>query len=994
MSAAPPVSSPFAQLPARGEHLAVHTKMDAIHPNQSLPSTGESIDEVQLNLDAQTDELSMDGDRVQVDELEEDTNEDLQHPFGPDSPLNGEHVNGEPGPAETSQLAGQVHEQNVATAVGLEQMASMEEPTEELPQTEIEIGSILSKTDAILPAEALGTTAAIDSGDYVSLEEQDNLEISEGEDFGFPVPLTEQEISVITQSFAPDAGEMMANPSEQQPSEQDSNQPEIQITDSESVVVPEPVVESHQEIDAPPLRRMDDDTIPVTTHSKDSIIEILQDAPSTTVDEVIQLATAEEQAPQENEPAASTEIVPEQVDMEVDIQDVIQPEELAASAPVMVDLEHIEVLEPTEVEGDTVMEQLQVVIEQDGEPTTDATAEDSGDHQPNQSVQEGPIPTVLDESAASDPALDNPVTTSGDAAGPIVTVVEESTTITEHTSVGQTEQSGPSTVDPAPVAIMGTTATSIVATLISDDPVVPDLVIPTADPGEMETDHVERAAKVQREQDATIQTTEDETQATLVESVATANDTVVTDDATLVESVATANDTVVTDDVPDPTAPKDSDSPLRHATSQSESQSQSQSQSHPDLVVPPPAGPIDSPITQDREGEIPEESSESTKAQYQVSTDQPETSGTGPSNRQTPEWEGFAALDGDHAPDSPEPEPSSEPSEYPDVVTAESPVNPTSASTDKAKEPSNSPTAPAPRPKKKKPKLIMEVVIPIARDKPKVVQKTKTVKKRQPGQPPNATKSTKTPAPSTPKLPAASSSSPTRRSSSEGTPSPVKSETSKSAPRMKKPVAKRPRLSSSHKRAKKAVASGSSTGTRSVHVAHAAKLEVVIPRKPRPSVLKGVGSTPSGNNVKFASVSPATRKRKAESEPDEDEDEEETDADADGETDDDYEDVEEEPNVKVEVVIDEDEDEEETDADADGETDDDYEDVEEEPNVKVEVVIPPRKRQKKTKAFTKGRISPIKRPRRSTEARKTPAKTPEILSKSPRSAHKRRRLRR
>ncbi|CAE6470216.1 unnamed protein product [Rhizoctonia solani] len=937
MSAAPPVSPPFAQLPARGEHLAVHTKMDAIHPNQSLPSTGESIDEVQLNLDAQTDELSMDGDRVQVDELEEDTNEDLQHPSGPDSSLNGEHVNGEPGPAETCQLAGQVHEQNVATAVGLEQMASMEEPTEELPQTEIEIGSILSKTDAILPAEALGTTAAIDSRDYVSLEEQDNLEISEGEDFGFPVPLTEQEISVITQSFAPDAGEMMANPSEQQPSEQDSNQPEIQITDSESVVVPEPVVESHQEIDAPPLRRMDDDTIPVTTHSKDSIIEILQDAPSTTVDEVIQLATAEEQAPQENEPAASTEIVPEQVDMEVDIQDVIQPEELAASASAMVDLEHIEVLESTEVEGgDTVMEQLQVVIEQDAEPTTDATAEDSGDHQPNQSVQEGPIPTVPDESAASDPALDNPVTTSGDAAGPIVTVVEESTTITEHTSVEQTEQSGPSTVDPTPVAIMGTTTTSIVTTLISDDPVVPDLVIPTADPGDMDTDHVERAAQVQREQDATIQTAEDETQTTLV------------------GSVATANDNVVTDDIPDPTAPKDSDSPLRHAASQS----QSQSQSHPDLVVPPPAGPTDSPITQDRETEIPEESSESSKPQYQVSTDQPETSGTGPSNRQTPEWEGFAALDGDHAPDSPEPEPSSEPSEYPDVVTAESPVNPTSASTDKAKEPSNSPTAPAPRPKKKKPKLIMEVVIPIARDKPKVVQKTKTVKKRQPGQPPNATKSTKTPAPSTPKLPAASSSSPTRRSSSEGTPSPVKSETSKSAPRMKKPVAKRPRLSSSHKRAKKAVASGSSTGTRSVHVAHAAKLEVVIPRKPRPSVLKGVGSTPSGNNVKFASVSPATRKRKAESEPDEDEDEEET------------------------------------DADADGETDDDYEDVEEEPNVKVEVVISPRKRQKKTKAFTKGRISPVKRPRRSTEARKTPAKTPEILSKSPRSAHKRRRLRR
>ncbi|KAH7343546.1 hypothetical protein B0J17DRAFT_642820 [Rhizoctonia solani] len=933
MSAAPPVSPPFAQLPARGEHLAVHTRMDGIHSHQSLPLTGESIDQVQSGLDAQADEILIDGDHAQIDELAEDINEGLQSPSNPDPRVNGEHINGEPGPTETSQLADQIYGQDVVTTARLDQVVPIEEPTEELPQTDIEINSLLSETYAMLPAEALSATTATGNGDYVSLEEQDNLEIPEG-DLQFSVPLTKQGTSIIAETFAPKAEEITALPSEGELSEHDSNRPDIQTAESEPVVAPEPVVESHQEVDAPPLRRMDDDTIPLTAHSEDSVIEVLQDAPDTPTDKSIQLATPEEQTPQESEPIAPTEIVPEQVDMEVDIQDVVQPEELV-SASVMVDIEYIEILGPKEGEGeDTAMEPLQPVVEQGGEPAIDTTTEESGDHQPDQFVQEGPTPAVPDESAAPDPLPDDTITTSGDAAGPIVTFVEESTTITEQTSIEQAEQSGPSVVDPAPVVIMDATTTSVATTLISTDPVIDDSAVLTADLGDMESDHIERAAQVQQEQDATAQTAEDETQATLV-----------------VESVATPNNTIVTDDIPDPTAPKDSDSPLRRTIPQSQSQSQ------PDPVAPQPADPNDPLVIQDgiQDGEVQTHggSSEPSKPQYQVSTNQPETTSvTEPSIRQTPEWEGFAALDED-APISPAPEPSSEPSEYPDVVTEDPSVNLTSASTDKAEEPSNSPTAPAPRRKKKKPKLIMEVVIPIARDKSKVMQEIKVIKKRRPGRPPKAAKA---PAPSKPELPAASSSSPTRRSSSVGTPSPVKSEASEPASRLKKPVAKRPMLSNSHKRGKKAVASGSSTGTRPVHVAHSSKLEVVIPRKPRLSVLKGVGSTPSGNNVKFASVSPATRKRKAESEPDADE--------------------------------------EETDADADGETDDDYEDIEEEPKIKVEVVISPRKRQKKTKAFIKGRISPVKRPRRSTEARKTPAKTPEIISKSPRSASKRRRLRR
>ncbi|KDN51238.1 hypothetical protein RSAG8_00867, partial [Rhizoctonia solani AG-8 WAC10335] len=379
----------------------------------------------------------MDDDRAQIDELEEDLNENLQYPPDSDSHINGEQVKGESEPAENPQLAEQAHAQSDITPAGLDQTVSIEEPSqpaEEPPQTDMETNSLVSKTDAILQAETLGITAATEKTDFISLEEQDTLELSEGEDLGFSVPLTEQEISVIAQNFALEVEEMSTEPSEPQSSEQDSNQSDVQAVEPEPMVTPEPVVDSHEGAGAPPLRRMDDATIPVTAHNKESIIEVLN-ASSSTADESIRPTTTTEQVPQESETVATTQVVPEQVDMVLDTQDTVQPED-PTSAFVVAHVEYIQALEPSkEGEGeDIVMEQEEVVVEQNGEPNIDTTVEASIDHQPIQIIEDESNPAVQVEPTTLDPTLDGLTTASGDAAGPIVTVIEQSTTIAEQTS--------------------------------------------------------------------------------------------------------------------------------------------------------------------------------------------------------------------------------------------------------------------------------------------------------------------------------------------------------------------------------------------------------------------------------------------------------------------------------------------------------------------------------------------------------------------------------
>ncbi|CAE6395051.1 unnamed protein product [Rhizoctonia solani] len=966
MSAATSFSPPVARFSASGEYLSVNAKMDGAPVDQTLPSGEESI-EVQQNIDARIDELSMDEDRAQIDELEEDPNDGLHYQF--DLQVSKQSINDQPQSVQTDETADPAYGQNNATSSTPGQATAVVEPAEDTTQADLITDSLVSETDAILRAEANAAEPITSSAEFVSFEEQGDLEIPE-EGYELPVSLSEQdisEISAMAQKLAAESSDVLTHFGERQSNEQDPNQAGLQTVESESVVAPEPLAESHEDTGAPPLHRMDEDTIPVTTHSKDSIVDALNDAPGTTADESIRLATTEEPVSQEHGTNTSAGVIPEQVDTEMSARDEDGQLQKSISASVMAHLEHVQVLEPSKEgeDGSVVMESNQVIVEQTGEPNVDTTSQASIGHQPVQIIQE-PAPEPQAESTALDSIQSDIVADCGAVDGPMVTVIERSTAIAEETPIEQPRSEPPA--DSIPEVAKETTTISDATAVISTDLAVAESVISAIGPDDMEIDQIERATQVQREQDATVEAVRDEVQmqdgtVEVAHDEAQTQNGTQTQDGTqatpMVESVATANGTVFNDDSPDPTAPKDSDSPLRLGPSQL--QLQSQSQTEPDTAQI--AGPIDPLIAEQEEANIPEENSNPTKPQYQAATDPPTTTpGTELSGRRTPEWSSFGELDQEDAPGSLEPEGlSSEPSEYPDVLIEDSPLNPASASNDKAKKPSNSPTASIPE-RKKRPRMIMEVVIPIAPSKLKVVKEIEPTKRR-PGRPAKKAKATDTPEFNQSEPSAVDTSSSPRRSSSGGTPSPVKSENSEQGlgrvpeptPRMKKSGDKRPKPFGSRKPAKKTVASGSRASMRPAHVARASKVEVVMPRRPRPSVLRRAGSIASGNNVKFAPASSVTRKRKAESEPEAGE---------------------------------------ETDADADGETDDGYEDVEE-PRLEVEVVISPPKSRKRTRVITsKAKTSPVKRPRRSKEARKTPTKFPETVSKGSRSTPKRRRLRR
>ncbi|CEL59785.1 hypothetical protein RSOLAG1IB_03719 [Rhizoctonia solani AG-1 IB] len=953
MSAATSFSPPLGQFSICGEDLSVQNKMNEALAHQSLPSGEESVDEVQRNIDAQSDELLMDEDRAQIDELEEDVNNDIHYQF--DLQASEQSLNDQPKLMQTNETVDLVENLNDVTHPPAEQAVSIAEPTEDPPQPDLIADSLISETDAILQAEADATKSITNNTEFVSFEEGD-LEIPE-EGYEIPTSFIEQEIpeiSALNEGFAVEPVDVLANVAEHQSNEQHLSQDDLQVVEPEPIVAPEPLVQSHEDTGAPPLHRMDEDTIPVTTHSKDSIIDALNDAPGTTADESIHLATTEEPVSQSNGIVTSTKATPEPVDTEMNEQEDSGQVQESISALVVAHAEHVEILVPDNEDGgeDLVMESNQFVAEQIGEPSVDITVQESVDHQPVQPSQE-PTPEVQAEPTILNTIQDETVVDGGDVDGLIVTDIERSTAITEEVLVEQPQSEPPA--DYTPEALEDVAAT-VAITTISVDPTVAEPIVPTIGLDDMETDQIERAAQIQQEQDATIEVTQVEVH---IQDVTQTQEE--TQPTLVVEPDATTKNAASADNTPDLTAPKDSDSPLRQA-----SQSQPLSEAEPDTAQA--ASPIDPLVTEQEETDTPEESSESAKPQHHVATDpSTATPSAAPSGRRSPEWSSFGELDQEGAPGSEEPEdPSSEPSEYPDVLTEDSPLNPTSASNDKARKPSNSPTPTASVPKRKKrPRMIMEVVIPVPPSKRQIVEETKPAKRR-PGRPPKKPKATYVPELKEPKPSAADTSSP-RQSSSIGTPSPVKSETSRqglgqSASKVQRSGDKRPKPFGSRKSAKKFAASRSSTSARPVHATRASKVEVLMPNRPRPSVLRRVGSIASGNNVKFASASSVTGKRKAESEPDTGE---ETDMDADGETDDEYEDVE------------------------------DVEDIKEEPKLKVEVVISPPKSRKRTRGVAiKAKKSPVKRPHRSSEARKMPAKLPETVSKGSRPTPKRRRLRR
>ncbi|CAE6417670.1 unnamed protein product [Rhizoctonia solani] len=939
MSTVTSFSPPLAQLSIRGEHLPAQTQMDREIPYQSLPSGEENITEVQHTLNTEIDELSTGENYVQIDELDEDPNNGLDYEI--DLQASEQGVGSQHNLVQTDEPVDPGYEQNDIISSASEQALSVNEPTEAPLEANIITGSLLAQTDAILQAEAQVTETTTDNAEFVSLEEQSGRGISEE---GYELSLSEQEISEISamaEELAAGSEEMLANLDEPQLNEQDLNQTDDQTLEPGPVVTSEHPSEHYEDTSAPPLHRMDEDTIPVSTHSKDSIIDALNDPSGSTADESIQLAITEVPVPQESGTITSTDVISEQADIEMSVREGDGQLQESTSTSAIVHLDYVQALEPTQQDedGDVTME-LDQNVEQTGKPGIDAIVEPSTDHQPIQITEEL-------SSKAQDESTGLYSTQGSDVDGPIIAVVEQSMAISEGIQIEPSLSELPS--DHIPEVAKETTLTPVATTVVSADSTVTEPVVLAADAGIVELDHVERAVQIRHEQDATVQIHQANVQ---IQDETQVQDEIQANLAT--EPTATTSNVVFTDSTSDPTAPKDSDSLLPQTLSQSQFQITTESDTTLALDPIDPLG-----IEQD-ETDIPEEeNSELAKLHSQVPMDPPTTvPGAEPSGKRVPERSSFGELDQEGEPDSPEPEePSSEPSEYPDVVTEDSPLNPASASTDKAKKSSNSPAASSP--KRKKPRMIVEVVIPIA---PRVVGEAKPVKRR-PGRLAKKAKATKAQASKGSESSVIDSSSPPFRPSSAGTPS-VRSEASRQelksvaspASSTKKPGHKRAKPFNSRKPVKKATTSKLGANTRLAHMARPAKVEVVMPPRPRPSLLRQVGSMPSGNSVKFASASSVNRKRKAESEPESDEG---------------------------------------TDADADGETDDGYEDVEEEPKFEVEVVMPaPKSRHRARAVVAKTRLSPKKRPHRSKEARKTPTKLPQTLGRDSKSITKRRRLRR
>ncbi|KAG8744562.1 hypothetical protein FRC10_009898 [Ceratobasidium sp. 414] len=291
----------------------------------------------------------------------------------------------------------------------------------------------------------------------------------------------------------------------------------------------------------------------------------------------------------------------------------------------------------------------------------------------------------------------------------------------------------------------------------------------------------------------------------------------------------------------------------------------------------------------------------------------------------SPEWQGFAALDAD-APGSPEfADHSSE--------IIEEPQN----------DPETNDASPEPTPlagtsvgagQSRKPKMIMEVVIPIPSKGKKKAIKSESPEPTTRGRLRSRAVGSSESNSSSKAKPRSRSSGSSVSSSRKSTRSISPASTPKRSSARKRTSKPRPRLFGRRKRVKKA-----GKPAPAEHEVHSMKVEVVMQK--RPGLLRRTGSIPSGNNVKFAPTAGTSKKRKAESEPDEEEQSHEAHS---------------------------------SDADAEGEIEEGYEDVEEEePEPEPEPAPKP-------EPSKPGPSKPIKRPRRSISARKTPAKVPEVLT--------------
>ncbi|KAF8607533.1 hypothetical protein BDV93DRAFT_271497 [Ceratobasidium sp. AG-I] len=720
----------------------------------------------------------------------------------------------------------------------------------------------------------------------------------------------------------------------------------LQTATSSNLEASQPVAEAESPA-AEPLRRMDDETIPVTAHSKDTIIGILDDMIPAAAASEVQLKAPSEQGPPEAGPSGAAGIggeVPaeDEVMQFEETEKILEDEIIPADAPeeqlpvkTVVYLEHIQMVEPSEdvQESGTVEEEVLADVDASSKDYAPGPEGELVPEQQNDSTStvEVELVSLIDTQSTieNDPTL---------ALGTDTQTQSHSTTTVE-TAVELAAQFGDPQLDSeaAPDTTVTTTTTTTTTIVTELDPAGQPASATDADAdadAEAEVDQAEEVERINRAEQIRLEQTGNETEA----SGSTDKGATPLEEQLPLGEVAAGSPSPVVDSA----APQDS-----------EMTSDAQPEGVQDVVLEP------GPSTEAAALPEPEQVLSPRMPQYEIALTAPSVVAP-PGLFDQPagiDWEGFAALDED-APGSPEfIDQSSEVPETPDepiVAPLASTLNPaTSDSAGPSKLASSSPEPPTPR--ARKPKMIMEVVLPLP-NKPKPAMKQKAEETPRGRSSSKATTSARSGRSSTSKARSQSSeASPARSSRSSttsATPSPRKNASTSSArassasgsSRKRAPDARRRPFGSRKKVAKK-------PGQRHAqvdHVARALKVEVVMAK--RPSVLRRTGSIPSGNSVKFApSVSPKTgNKRKAE----------EQDVELDG----------------GDQTAEEDE-----DADAEGE----YEDVEEdEPEPEPEL------QPKASKSPSK----PTKRARRSLTARKTPSKMPEVLTDTRRP--KKRRIRR
>lgn len=397
--------------------------------------------------------------------------------------------------------------------------------------------------------------------------------------------------------------DMETDPSEYQSGEAE-NENEMNYLVSQPDVPPESVavispLAAEVNLSSPqPLRRMDGETIPVTAHSKDSIIGTLDEAPTATTHDNVQFDATEGHTTPEGQPFAPG-VVATQVGESQQDTDPARGLKEQTSTSILAQLEHIQVFgsEKGSESG----------INDEGVSMTVGQAESSdqisGSYAPgaegiSASTTEGEIaaPVELNLSAPRNPtpALANstqPQTTS--TAERVVTSVEQTTTTTKLAEQPESNIQN-ALKPPSDLAVERTVASiTMIATSVDVEP-------STLGTGAGETDKVEliqSAEEIEQEDQASSETWADENQKEPAAGVSTVKGT-------------EAPNAILT---PDGTAPKDSGDPSHMPPEPV----QFDPKINPDLEAVGPTEPI---ATQSRNATVATENSHLHEPQYQITT--------------------------------------------------------------------------------------------------------------------------------------------------------------------------------------------------------------------------------------------------------------------------------------------------------------------------------------------------------------------------------------